>query len=619
MKKFLFVLLVAALALPMMAQKTAAFKAVPIDRNSVPAMKTMSMPIFDINSHARANMFRDDQVLYSWDFETDESLEGWMIYDADNDGFNWEIYQYDDYYDYVNYAYDGTNALVSASYISGTGALSPDNYLISPTINLNGTLSFWTRNYSGTFPDKIAVYVCVGEFDVDNLDALVKVSDDFEPGTAYEEITVDLSQFAGQEGCFVIRHYDCYDEFRIYVDAFTITGPAVEMPTNVTVEPAATTADVAWEDANNTGWNLRYREAVEGLENNLLWDFEEPLEGEDYSLTGGWTSIDADGDGYEWYHLNGVSGLHAHSGLGHVTSASYQGQALSPDNWLVSPMVMLDGELSFWACGQDPSYASEVFAVYASTDMVNWVPLSEDITAQGEMTQYTFDLTQFGGEDGYVAIRHYNCYDMFRLNVDDIAITYVKPAEWIYVNGIDATNYTIEGLTPETNYEVEVQAVGEDGVSAWTEAVPFTTLAGGEEPTEMTAAPTFNGYTTDGIHAYFVEIIPTEPSTIYYRVFFPDGTVTEWAEYEEILAFTGNGMYRVEAYAVAPGKLESYPIAYEFVVSPVTGLTEMVGSKAVASQRFFNAAGQEMSEANGLTIVVTTYTDGTTSTVKVVK
>ena len=151
--------------------------------------------------------------------------------------------------------------------------------------------------------------------------------------------------------------------------------------------------------------------------------------------------------------------------------------------------------------------------------------------------------------------------------------------------------------------------------------VTFTYEAGTTpvEPTEMTAAPTFNGYTTDGIHAYFVEIIPTEPSTIYFRVLYPDGTQTDWAEYEDILSFTGNGMYRVEAYAVAPGKLESYPIAYEFVVSPVTGLTEMVGDKTVASQRFFNAAGQEMQEANGLTIVVTTYTDGTTSTAKVMK
>ena len=139
------------------------------------------------------------------------------------------------------------------------------------------------------------------------------------------------------------------------------------------------------------------------------------------------------------------------------------------------------------------------------------------------------------------------------------------------------------------------------------------------EPTEKTGAPTFNGYTTDGIHAYFVEIVPTEPSTIWYRVRYPDGTYSDWAIYEDILSFTEDGMYRVEAYAIADGKLESDPIAYEFVVSPVTGLSEMASGKTVASTRYFNAAGQEMQEANGLTIVVTTYTDGTTSTVKVMK
>ena len=138
-------------------------------------------------------------------------------------------------------------------------------------------------------------------------------------------------------------------------------------------------------------------------------------------------------------------------------------------------------------------------------------------------------------------------------------------------------------------------------------------------PTEKTGAPTFNGYTTDGIHAYFVEIVPTEPSTIYYRIQYPDGTWTDWAEYEEVLAFTGDGKYRVEAYAVADGKLPSEEIAYEFVVAPLTGISEMVEGKTVASTRYFNMAGQEMSEANGLTIVVTTYTDGTTSTAKVMK
>ena len=138
-------------------------------------------------------------------------------------------------------------------------------------------------------------------------------------------------------------------------------------------------------------------------------------------------------------------------------------------------------------------------------------------------------------------------------------------------------------------------------------------------PTVQTGAPTFNGYTTDGIHAYFVEIIETEPSTIYYRVQYPDGTWSEWAEYTEVLSFVGDGKYRVEAYAVADGKLPSEQIAYEFVVSPLTGLSELVNGKTVAGVRYYNVAGQEMQEANGLTIVVTTYTDGTTSTAKVIK
>jgi hypothetical protein len=139
------------------------------------------------------------------------------------------------------------------------------------------------------------------------------------------------------------------------------------------------------------------------------------------------------------------------------------------------------------------------------------------------------------------------------------------------------------------------------------------------DPSQMTAAPTFNGYTEDGIYAYFVEIIPTEESVIYYRIQYPDGTWTEWAEYEDILSFTGDGKYRVEACAVATGKLPSYEIAYEFVVAPMTGVNELVEGKTIAGVRYFNMAGQEMPEANGMTIVVTTYTDGTTSAVKVVK
>ena len=50
-----------------------------------------------------------------------------------------------------------------------------------------------------------------------------------------------------------------------------------------------------------------------------------------------------------------------------------------------------------------------------------------------------------------------------------------------------------------------------------------------------------------------------------------------------------------------------------------TGVEELNADKTVAGVRYFNMAGQEMQQADGMTIVVTTYTDGTTSTAKVMK
>ena len=50
-----------------------------------------------------------------------------------------------------------------------------------------------------------------------------------------------------------------------------------------------------------------------------------------------------------------------------------------------------------------------------------------------------------------------------------------------------------------------------------------------------------------------------------------------------------------------------------------TSIEEMNAGKTVSNVRYFNLAGQEMQEANGVTIIVTSYTDGTTSVAKVMK
>ena len=60
-------------------------------------------------------------------------------------------------------------------------------------------------------------------------------------------------------------------------------------------------------------------------------------------------------------------------------------------------------------------------------------------------------------------------------------------------------------------------------------------------------------------------------------------------------------------------------ISYLEVYPRPSAVDEVNAGKTVASVRYFNAAGQEMSQPSGLTIQVTTYSDGTTSAAKVIK
>ena len=120
------------------------------------------------------------------------------------------------------------------------------------------------------------------------------------------------------------------------------------MPTSVTLE---------WE-GTETG-RVRYGQLGSI---SFFEDFENGL--------GNFTTIDNDGDGYNWYTYSGNTDNYGNPtslDYQHVTSASYDGYALTPDNWLVSPLVELGGSLSVWLRGQDPEWAAEHFAIYLST------------------------------------------------------------------------------------------------------------------------------------------------------------------------------------------------------------------------------------------------------------
>jgi hypothetical protein len=91
-------------------------------------------------------------------------------------------------------------------------------------------------------------------------------------------------------------------------------------------------------------------------------------------------------------------------------------------------------------------------------------------------------------------------------------------------------------------------------------------------------------------------------------------------------------MYRTNAEGFEPLFTENIGIQVYYTVDGVTNasniawlyptdtkVNELNAGKTVANVRYFNVAGQEMAQPQGMTIQVTTYTDGTTSAVKVVK
>ena len=96
-------------------------------------------------------------------------------------------------------------------------------------------------------------------------------------------------------------------------------------------------------------------------------------------------------------------------------------------------------------------------------------------------------------------------------------------------------------------------------------------------------------------------------------------TEEDWLDYTHAVTVSGEGTYVVMARAKAEGKRMSDVAEETIKIDKATSVNELVNGKTVAGVRYFNMAGQEMQEANGITIVVTTYTDGTTSAVKVIK
>lgn len=142
-----------------------------------------------------------------------------------------------------------------------------------------------------------------------------------------------------------------------------------------------------------------------------------------------WTLNDADGDTHNW-ELAVAPSFASHSGNNSAASASYDGAALTPDNYLITPKFSIPAgnyDLKFWAAPQDPLWPSEKYAVLVSTTgnaPADFTEIfSETLTAaDSSYKENIISLAAYSGQDIYIAFRHFDVTDMFWMKLDDISI-----------------------------------------------------------------------------------------------------------------------------------------------------------------------------------------------------
>ena len=259
-----------------------------------------------------------------------------------------------------------------------------------------------------------------------------------------------------------------------------------------------------------------------------LFDFED-------GTLQGWTTIDDDGDGRNWYtNISGSIGA-AHSGDYVASSWSWSNyEAFDPDNYLISPQITNASSVKYYVA-VNSSYPDH-YGVYASTtgnDINDFTLVFEETVpvAKGNEGRAKVSMDGGGTRDAmtswyertialpagtkYVAFRHYNSYDMNYLFIDDISF---NMDEMVYEQGSNCSmtamsnyGYTFENWTENdtvvsTDAEFAFTVTGDRDLVANFIKVPFT----------ITAMPNFEDRgTVSGAGEYVLDTICTLTATPY--------------------------------------------------------------------------------------------------------
>ena len=236
----------------------------------------------------------NDETLKLWDSTFEDGMDGWRSVDGDGDGYGWEHKTVASNTKEENYSgADSDGCVASASYTKD-GALTPENYLVSPVITLGKDYSKPVVKWSVGSADKIeyyaehySLYIYVEKMELiddivpdvikDGLLAELLFEETLE-GKDYASRYVELDEsYLGKDIRLIFVHHDCTDYRSIKIDNVSIEALENVSSVEITgaVEPEADSApstkgdvvikadgseadgsisSVYWEEKNSGEW-----------------------------------------------------------------------------------------------------------------------------------------------------------------------------------------------------------------------------------------------------------------------------------------------------------------------------------------------------------------------------
>ena len=353
----------------------------------------------------------------------DSLAPGWIAIDADGDGHGWTQMSIP-----ANQAPADGCWISSASYLSGgVGALTPDNWLVSPPIAVNDSLFLLWQHKAVTTAlaaEHYAVYVSTGGAN----------TSDFLMSTPVYETTltaadvaswvqqqVSLAAWIGDTVRVAFRHFNCHDVWHFHIDGITIKNPYLpelsitglsSVVTNVNYSYAVSITNSAttgityqWHSSlipsassTDSVFNIIYStegtdtvsvvvtnvhgsatsQIVVSVDNSMVIRYFPYLQDFENGMAG-WSTLDNDEYSYNWtITSNGTSNhlnVNAHSGSQFIASESYRPNgnpgSMAPDNFLVSPPIYITNsnmQLEWWQRAYNSSFYADHYAVYISTN-----------------------------------------------------------------------------------------------------------------------------------------------------------------------------------------------------------------------------------------------------------